>query len=151
VPDSLVGLRDRAIILTLVLTGRRRSEVLAIQAGDVRIDAGRVTYAYCGKGGKTGQRVMPTPAIEAIQAWLAATARALASMAPDESLAPSTRNGGAGISSGRFCMNLRAYLAAAGLPVSGVLVFGIPLPSYRGTPGNQSRKCPASSTTAAWR
>ncbi|MGI8927596.1 MAG: site-specific integrase [Tepidiformaceae bacterium] len=33
VPDSIVGRRDRAIILALVVTGRRRSEVINLKAG----------------------------------------------------------------------------------------------------------------------
>ena len=37
VPQIAVGLRDRAIILTLTLTGRRRAEVLGLKVGD---DAG---------------------------------------------------------------------------------------------------------------
>src|SRR5918996_1664902 len=35
IPDSPVGLRDRAIILVLTLTGRRRTEVLSLQAGNL--------------------------------------------------------------------------------------------------------------------
>ena len=35
-PDTLKSRRDRAIILTLLLTGRRRSEVLNLKAGVVR-------------------------------------------------------------------------------------------------------------------
>src|SRR5688572_23827451 len=51
IPGTPVGLRDRAIILTLVLTGRRRTEVLGMTAGDLGEDAGRVVYSYRGKGG----------------------------------------------------------------------------------------------------
>lgn len=35
IPASAVGLRDRAIMLTLVLTGRRRTEVIGLKAGDI--------------------------------------------------------------------------------------------------------------------
>ena len=35
IPDTLKGRRDLAIVLTLVLTGRRRSEVVNLTAGDV--------------------------------------------------------------------------------------------------------------------
>jgi len=35
-PSTPVGLRDRAIILTLVMTGRRRAEVLGMTAGSIR-------------------------------------------------------------------------------------------------------------------
>jgi site-specific recombinase XerD len=121
IPATPVGLRDRAIILTLVLTGRRRAEVLGMTAGDLSEDAGRVVYAYRGKGGKRGQRELPRPALEAITAWLNATRRSLPAMVPGESLWPATRGGG-GITSGLFYSKLRGYLAAAGLPTSGVHV-----------------------------
>ena len=35
IPGNPVGLRDRAIVLTLTLTGRRRSEVLNLKAGNL--------------------------------------------------------------------------------------------------------------------
>jgi site-specific recombinase XerC len=52
-PDTAVGLRDRAIILTQVFTGRRRSEVLGMTAGSLSFEDA-VYYSYRGKGGKTG-------------------------------------------------------------------------------------------------
>ncbi len=48
------GLRDRAIIITLALTGRRRTEVLNLKAGDI-IQTGGLLYTYRGKGGKQGK------------------------------------------------------------------------------------------------
>src|SRR5712691_11634067 len=38
VPDTVRGRRDRAILLTLVLTGRRRSEVINLKAGDISVE-----------------------------------------------------------------------------------------------------------------
>ncbi|MFQ6026497.1 MAG: tyrosine-type recombinase/integrase, partial [Dehalococcoidia bacterium] len=35
IPDTPVGLRDRAIILVLTLTGRRRTEVLSLKVGNL--------------------------------------------------------------------------------------------------------------------
>jgi site-specific recombinase XerD len=61
IPDSPVGLRDRAIILTLTLTGRRRTEVLSLKAGDLYLDGDAVYYTYRGKGGKQGKRELPQP------------------------------------------------------------------------------------------
>jgi site-specific recombinase XerD len=121
IPDSPVGMRDRAIVLTLLLTGRRRAEVLALRAGDISEDEGRVLYSYRGKGGTTGQRELPRPAFDAIQAWLSLIGRDLAAMAPDESIWPGTRSRG-GITTGLFYLHLKSYLAAAGLPHSGVHV-----------------------------
>ena len=44
IPDNPVGLRDRAIILTLTLTGRRRTELLNLKAGDLIQDGDAVLY-----------------------------------------------------------------------------------------------------------
>ena len=35
IPDNPIGLRDRAIVLTLTLTGGRRTEVLNLKAGNL--------------------------------------------------------------------------------------------------------------------
>jgi site-specific recombinase XerD len=124
IPTTPVGLRDRAIILTLVLTGRRRSEVLNLTAGDID-HAGGLFYRYRGKGGKTGKRELPQPAFEAITTALAAFGKDLATMRPDESLWPGNNgsSGGRGITSGTFYGHLQQYLKAAGLPPSGVHIF----------------------------
>ncbi len=66
IPDTPTGLRDRAIILTLTFTGRRRAEVMNLKAKDIVRDGSQVFYTYRGKGGKTGKRELPMPAYEAI-------------------------------------------------------------------------------------
>ena len=58
-PDSPIGLRDRAIILALVLTGRRRAEVINMKAGNLSLDGERTYYTYRGKGGKQGRGNYP--------------------------------------------------------------------------------------------
>ena len=123
IPDTPVGLRDLAIILTLTLTGRRRSEVLSLMAGNLSHEGDAVYYTYRGKGGKQGKRELPQPAYQAIQVALAAFGKELATMKPEESLWPSRGDGGRGISSGTFYGNLRRYLRTAGLPPSGIHVF----------------------------
>ena len=70
IPDTPQGLRDRAIILTLVLTGRRRAEVFRMTAGDFSFEKERCFYSYRGKGGKTGRRELPRPAVDALRAAL---------------------------------------------------------------------------------
>ena len=117
-PTTPVGLRDRAIILTLVLTGQRRQEILGLTAGNISIED-PVMYTYRGKGGKTGRRELPRPAFDAIQVWLAAVGKSLTTMMPTESLWPDIRHG-RGITSGTFYANLRRYLQKAGLPPAGV-------------------------------
>ena len=67
IPGSPKGLRDRAIILTLTLTGRRRAEVLNLKAGNLTQEEQAIYYSYRGKGGKHGKRELPQPAFRAIQ------------------------------------------------------------------------------------
>ncbi len=50
IPDTTKGRRDIAIVLTLVLTGRRRSEVVNLTAGDIAFDDSAAFYRYTGKG-----------------------------------------------------------------------------------------------------
>jgi site-specific recombinase XerD len=118
-PATPVGLRDRAIILTLTFTGRRRAEVIGMTAGSISDEGGTIFYSYRGKGGKTGKRELPRPAFEATQAWLACTGRRLETMQPSDSLWPDIRTG-RGITSGTFYCDLQTYLRKASLPRGGV-------------------------------
>ena len=121
-PCTPVGLRDRAIILMLTFTGRRRAEVLGMTAGSISPEGAAVFYSYRGKGGKTGKRELPQPAFDAIQAWLAVVGKDLRTMQTTDSLWPDLRNG-RGITSGTFYSNLRRYLKLASLPMGGVHIF----------------------------
>src|SRR6266571_9068840 len=85
IPDTPTGLRDRALVLTLTFTGRRRAEVINLTAGSIVHEGDKVFYEYRGKGGKTGKRELPRPAYEAIVVALAAWNKDLATMPPDES------------------------------------------------------------------
>src|SRR5918993_1074294 len=38
VPDTVPGRRDRAILLTFILTGRRRAEVMGLRAADISVE-----------------------------------------------------------------------------------------------------------------
>ncbi|MBI5948575.1 MAG: tyrosine-type recombinase/integrase [Chloroflexi bacterium] len=121
IPDTVPGRRDRAIVLTLALTGRRRSEVINLKAGNIEFDGGRAAYTYRGKGGKTGRRELPHPAYEAIVATLADAGKTLPEMEPSESL----WQAGArerGVTSSTFYGRFRRHLKAAGLAPSGVHV-----------------------------
>jgi len=121
IPDSIAGRRDRAILLTFVLTGRRRAEVIGLRAGDLSGDDGTAFYAYRGKGGKRGRRELPRPAYEAICATLTDAGKDLATMTPDESLWQAAARP-EGVTSGTFYARFRRYLAAAGLAPTGVHV-----------------------------
>jgi len=121
VPDTVAGRRDRAILLTLVLTGRRRAEVIGLRAGDLSPEGETVFYAYRGKGGKRGRRELPRPAYEAICATLADAGKELATMAPAESLWQAAARP-EGVTSGTFYARFRRYLAAAGMAPTGIHV-----------------------------
>jgi site-specific recombinase XerD len=121
IPDTIPGRRDRAMILTLVLTGRRRSEVVNLKAGDLTIEGDTAFYAYRGKGGKRGRRELPTPAFAAIKVTLADCGKDLATIKPDESLWQAG-TGAAGITSGTLYLRFHKYLTAAGLSPTGLHV-----------------------------
>ncbi len=119
VPDTVVGRRDRALLLIFVLTGRRRAEVLGLTAGDISLEGETAFYSYRGKGGKRGRRELPRPAYEALLATLSDAGLDLASMDPG---APLWQAGGhpRGVTGGTVYSRFRAYLRAAGLPPSGL-------------------------------
>ena len=121
VPDNVAGRRDRAILLTLVLTGRRRAEVIGLRAGDISVEGETAFYAYRGKGGKRGRRELPHPAYEAICTSLADAGKDLAAMAPDESLWQAAARP-EGVTGGTFYARFRRYLQAAGLAPTGIHV-----------------------------
>jgi integrase len=114
IPDSRAGIRDRAIILTLALTARRRSEVLQLKAGDISFDEGTPFYTYRGKGGKRGRRELPQPAFDAMQKMLVDRETTLDRLPPDEGLWQ--------ITDSAFYGRFRRYLSEAGLPPSGLHV-----------------------------
>ncbi len=105
IPSNPAGQRDRAIILLILLTGLRRSEVFSLTVGDVDFETG--DYIVRVKGGRERRRRIPAPALEAILAALQAEGRAPAELSPD---APLFTVSGAG-----FYASLRRYAASAGL------------------------------------
>jgi len=119
--DTVAGRRDRAILLTLVLTGRRRAEVIGLRAGDLSSEGETCFYAYRGKGGKRGRLELPHPAFEAICASLTDAGKELVSMGPAESL----WQAGArpeGVTIGTFHARFRRYLQLAGMAPTGIHV-----------------------------
>ncbi len=121
VPDTVAGRRDRAILLTLVLTGRRRTEVIDLKAGDLSLEGETVYYAYRGKGGKRGRRELPHPAFEAICTTLGDAGKELLAMTPTESLWQAAARP-EGVTSGTFYSRFHRYLVAAGLAPTGIHV-----------------------------
>jgi integrase/recombinase XerC len=119
VPDTVAGRRDRALLLTFVLTGRRREEVIGLNAGDISVEGETVFYAYRGKGGKRGRRELPRPAYEALCATLTDAGLSLATMDQGESLWQAAA-GPRGVTGSTFYARFRRYLAAAGLAPAGL-------------------------------
>jgi len=108
VPQTLTGRRDRAIILTAVLTGLRREELIGLTASAIGCDDdGTPMYTARTKGGKLRYRELPAPAWEAITAYLAANGRPLDDLDDDARIFP--------ITSQTLYENLRRYGEAIGV------------------------------------
>ena len=69
------GLRDYALIMAYLFTGRRNTEVRTLTWGDLEKDGERVYYRWSGKGKDRRRFELPPPVWEAVQAWLAAAGR----------------------------------------------------------------------------
>jgi integrase/recombinase XerC len=119
VPDTVAGRRDRALLLVFVLTGRRRSEVLGLTAGDIGLEDDVPFYAYRGKGGKRGRRELPRPAYAALRATLGDAGLDLAQMDPSASLWQAGA-GSRGVTSSTFYNRFRRYMGLAWLAPSGI-------------------------------
>src|SRR5674476_190253 len=124
VPDTVAGRRDRGLLLTFILTGRRRAEVIGLTAGDISLEGETAYYSYRAKGGKRGRRELPRPAHEALCATLGDAGLALTTMDPSASLwqaAAGTR----GMTGSTVYARFRRYLRAAGLAPSGLHVLSL--------------------------
>ncbi len=106
IPDTVVGKRDRAIVLTAVFTGLRRQEIIGLRAGDLTRN-GAVYYNVRVKGGTTRRRELPPPAFNAILDALVADGRPLEGLGAEASLF--------NISDVTFYAYLRKYAKRAGL------------------------------------
>ena len=104
-----------------MLTGRRRTEVIGLTAGNISTEGETAFYSYRGKGGKTGRRELPHPAYQAVCATLADAGKELATMATTESLWQAAARP-EGVTSGTFYNRFRRYLEAAGLAPTGIHV-----------------------------
>ena len=112
IPDSQTGLRDRAIILMGLLTGRRRIEMMRLRRGDLTFGGSGMFYTYRGKGGVVKTRELPAPCLIAIEKAIQARGRDLNQMHPDEGLF--------GVCDHTFYVSLQRRLRQAGLSHTGV-------------------------------
>ena len=106
IPVHPGGLRDRAIILTAVLTGLRRAEIFGLTAGSLSRN-GRVYYEARTKGGRRRRRELPAPAFAAIRRAAEAAGQPLDTLDPEAPLFA--------VSAAGFYANLRRYATRAGL------------------------------------
>jgi site-specific recombinase XerD len=84
---SLPALRDYALLVIYILTGLRRREAIQLRASDVEWDGEALVLTTQMKGGQIRTKRVEAPiAGAAVSAYLAATARALATLAPEAPL-----------------------------------------------------------------
>ncbi len=118
IPDTVAGRRDCAIILTLVLTGRRRSEVLNLKGEGHRTRRGACLLPVPRQGREGRPEGLPRPAFDAIRRTLEDCGKRLETMGQDESLWQAGA-GPQGISQPTAYARFRKYLIGAGLPPTG--------------------------------
>lgn len=107
-PDTIGGMRDRAITVLIALTALRRTEALGLRARDIETDdRGTITWSARVKGGRVRRRELPAPAWAAIRAYLDADGRPFAGLAPDALLFAVSAQG--------YSANLDRYARRAGL------------------------------------
>lgn len=107
IDDTPRGVEHRAIVIGMVLTGLRRSELLSLKRGDLEITGDTARYTTRVKGGRSRKRDVPPPALHAIIAALEARGVALEGMADTEPLFVSSEV--------MFYRALKRYGEAAGL------------------------------------
>lgn len=67
--DDVRGLRDRAVLVFLATTGRRRAEVARLRLGDLELATTPRSYRVVVKGGKVKHWELPEEAYEAMRAY----------------------------------------------------------------------------------
>jgi len=108
---TLRGKRDYAILMFFVYTGRRRSEIVNMNVGDIFEYEGKIFYRYRGKGGKENVRELPQPVVEAVNDYLKSSNRKITKESPlFSALHKETRLSGSAIAN-----MLKKYCRKAGL------------------------------------
>jgi integrase/recombinase XerC len=109
-PDqTLLGLRDRALLETLYSAGLRVSELTGLNLGDLDLEAGTITVR--GKGKRERLAILGSPAVGALRDWLAI--RAAGRGAQQEAVFLNKRGGR--LTSRSVARLLEKYLAQTGL------------------------------------
>lgn len=114
-PDTPAGARDQALIITAVLTGLRRAELLSLTAGSLSRDGDRVFYEATVKGGRDRKRELPGMAYEAICNALARMGTPIDQLPAEASLFPSRAGSHKAITPAGFGQKLARYADRVGL------------------------------------
>jgi integrase/recombinase XerD len=126
---DLNGLRDYAMLLLFLGTGKRRSEIVNLRRRDVNMRSapnGHLVLAFKLKGGEQERVELiedePRPALSAFLSYLAATGRELAGMEPNTPIwlrhdraVRSAPDGQQALSSHGFAKALKGYAQEAGI------------------------------------
>ncbi len=113
-PDSMLGLRDRAILETLYSAGLRVSELTGLNLDDIDLDAGVATIR--GKGKKERLAFFGGPSLAALKTWLEARRIVLNSQTKNrEADAVFLNQRGTRLTSRSVGRLMEKYLAEAGL------------------------------------
>lgn len=130
IPDTVQGLRDRALFLTYFWTARRRCEVLALTVGDLEYgviideNGGRRSgwlYHFRGKGRSRQDDVaeLPNAAKMAIDSYLVASGRVIT---PDSPLFVPMHRAERPLSHGAVWAALKRYARLAGLDPASITI-----------------------------
>lgn len=119
--DTIVGLRDRALVLFYFWTGRRKTEILRLRWRDLEygpLGTGQMgwIYHFRGKGHRSidDQEVLPPRAKEALDEYLIASGR-MEQMQPDDPLFVSVSHPDQALVGRGLNKQLRKYGIAAGV------------------------------------
>lgn len=126
-PDTIKGLRDRAILSVLLFHGLRRAELCALSVGDLQSRRGVVQFCVQGKGGKIRFLPVHPHSSQRINEYLE---RAGHGDNPDNALFRPVKNSVGGLEEpltghGVYKDVVRKYARALGLEASAVCVHGL--------------------------
>lgn len=91
IPATPLGFRDKAVLLFLAATGRRRSEVARLRIRDLDLRSSPPRYTVRVKGNRIKTFELPTVVIEALKAYWTAAGR-IESMRPDSGVFVASRD-----------------------------------------------------------
>lgn len=123
-PDTVQGLRDRALLAVLLYLGLRRAEAARLKVEDIQERRGIKHLRVHGKGGKLRYLPLHPVALERIHSYLQVSGHHLEAGQP-LFLPLRGRSTGAGLSADGIYAMVGRYARAAGIEVDGLGVHGL--------------------------